>query len=135
MSKVEENDALAKKLKKRKINKKNVNNYFTEYCNNTSIHGFKYLGEHNRSCFEKLWWFITITVSLFFCIFLIMEAYRKWQRSPVLVSFATKQTPIMQIPFPAITICPETKAKVSVYNLTENFYWYKNDKMKLRASK
>lgn len=32
---------------------KNCADYFSEYCNYTSIHGFKYLGEQKRSIFEK----------------------------------------------------------------------------------
>lgn len=51
-----------------------------------------------------------------------METYKKWVRSPVIVTFATKQTPIWQIPFPAVTICPETKAKSSVYDISDGFY-------------
>lgn len=60
--------------------------------------------------------------SLVICLFLIFETYKKWVRSPVIVSFATKQTPIWQIPFPAITICPETKAKATTYNITQKYY-------------
>lgn len=36
-----------------KISNRKMNNYFSEYCDNTSIHGFKYLGEQDRSCIEK----------------------------------------------------------------------------------
>lgn len=31
----------------------NVREYFTEYCNNTGIHGFKYIGEQERTVFER----------------------------------------------------------------------------------
>lgn len=55
------------------------------------------------------------------CLYLIYLTYRKWERSPVIVSFATKQTPIWQIPFPSVTVCPETKARQSEYNLTEKY--------------
>lgn len=31
----------------------NLSKYFTEYCDNTGIHGFKYIGEPGRSIFER----------------------------------------------------------------------------------
>ena len=41
--------------------------------------------------------------------------------SPVIVSFAEKSTPVWQIPFPAITICPETKATNYFLNFTKAY--------------
>ncbi|XP_065161255.1 pickpocket protein 28-like [Atheta coriaria] len=117
-------DVEAPKKRSRKLSKKDrkrMSNYFTEYCDATSIHGFRYLGEQKRSCLEKLWWFVTIFVSVCICTYLIVQTYHKWDRSPVIVSFATKQTPIWQIPFPAVTICPETKSRQSVFNFTESY--------------
>ncbi|RZC40023.1 ASC domain containing protein, partial [Asbolus verrucosus] len=35
--------------------------------------------------------------------------YKKWERSPVIVNFANRGTPIDKVPFPAVTICPESK--------------------------
>lgn len=31
----------------------NLSKYFTEYCDNTGIHGFKYIGEPGRLIFER----------------------------------------------------------------------------------
>lgn len=52
------------------------------------------------------------------CGKLILNVYVKWDQSPVIVSFAEKSTPVWEIPFPAVTICPETKANVSLLNFT-----------------
>lgn len=49
---------------------------------------------------------------------MIVKIYEKWQFSPVIVSFAEKSTPVWQIPFPAVTICPETKALSKHINFT-----------------
>lgn len=38
--------------------------------------------------------------------------------SPVIVSFATKESPIYTIPFPAVTICPMVKADKEIFNFT-----------------
>jgi len=50
-----------------------------------------------------------------------MNIWNKWDQSPVIVSFAEKSTPVWQIPFPAVTICPETKAKQTIFNFTNAF--------------
>ncbi|XP_068913457.1 pickpocket protein 28-like [Tenebrio molitor] len=86
-----------------------VRRYFKEYCEATSIHGFKYFGE-DRSIFERLWWAVVFIICLSGCCFMIYTIYDKYERSPVIVTFATKETPIYKIPFPAVTICPESKA-------------------------
>ena len=37
--------------------------------------------------------------------------YFKWKESPIILSFAEKSTPVWEIPFPAVTICPVTKER------------------------
>ncbi|KAJ3617442.1 hypothetical protein MTP99_007159 [Tenebrio molitor] len=97
---------------------KNVRNYFREYCTCTSIHGFRYFGE-KRTIFERVWWFFIFVICLSACTVSIYAVYKKWERSPVIVSFATKGTLIYSIPFPAITICPESKSVQSIFNYTK----------------
>ncbi|CAG9863464.1 unnamed protein product [Phyllotreta striolata] len=96
---------------------RSLRNYFREYCRNTSIHGFRYFGE-NRTYFERVWWFLVFGVTLAACVMSIREVYNKWLRSPVIVSFATKGTPIYTIPFPAVTICPTFKSVQAIYSHT-----------------
>ncbi|CAG9812681.1 unnamed protein product [Phaedon cochleariae] len=94
---------------------KSVRNYFREYCTCTSIHGFKYFGE-KRTYFERFWWFIVFGCTLAVCIFTITIVYQRWLQSPIIVSFATRDTPIYSIPFPAVTICSESKSIQSKYS-------------------
>ncbi|KAJ8916815.1 hypothetical protein NQ315_005822 [Exocentrus adspersus] len=105
---------------------KSVRNYFREYCTYSSIHGFRYFGE-KRTYFERGWWFIVFAVTLAGCAIAIREVYKKWITSPVIVSFATRETPIYSIPFPAVTICPEAKTKQDLYNHTHILRKFMND--------
>ncbi|XP_056634912.1 pickpocket protein 28-like [Diorhabda sublineata] len=57
-----------------------------------------------------------MVVSLYICTKLVLSAYGKWQNTPVIVSFATIDTPNWQVPFPAVTICPEIKSIPSKFN-------------------
>ncbi|CAH1100668.1 unnamed protein product [Psylliodes chrysocephalus] len=95
-----------------------IHMYFKEYCNSTSIHGFKYFAE-SRSLCERLLWLILVLFSISACVYLIVQTYVKFQQSPVIVSFATTNTPIYTIPFPAVTICPLSKARSSLFNFTD----------------
>ncbi|XP_017046078.1 pickpocket protein 28 isoform X2 [Drosophila ficusphila] len=82
---------------------------YHEYCENTSIHGVQYLGERERPLRERIFWLIAFLISIYGCSTLIASAYTKWTETPVIVSFAEKSTPVWNIPFPAVTVCSETK--------------------------
>ncbi|XP_055528659.1 pickpocket protein 28-like [Wyeomyia smithii] len=99
---------------------------FLEYCSNSSIHGIKYFACKRRTVFEKIWWIAVFFLSLYGCGRLIQNIYHKWDQTPVIVSFNEKSTPIWQIPFPAVTICPETKALAKYLNITTSYYMLTN---------
>ncbi|KAK9883370.1 hypothetical protein WA026_001542 [Henosepilachna vigintioctopunctata] len=70
----------------------------------------------------RIYWVSLFAVSLYFCVSLITQTWLKWELSPVLVSFARSPTPVWSIPFPAVTVCPETKSRQRFFNYT-NAYW------------
>ncbi|XP_050298544.1 pickpocket protein 28-like [Anthonomus grandis grandis] len=103
-----------------KSNKKkmaNARNYFKEYCDYTGIHGCKFIGEERTMC-EKIIWIIVFCISLFTCITVVYEVFKKWQKSPIIVNFASEKVNIYDITFPAVTICPETKVYSDYFNYT-----------------
>jgi len=53
---------------------------------------------------------------------LISDSYKKWDDSPVIVTFSEKMIPIKDIPFPAITICPEIKSRKTIFNFTDTLF-------------
>ncbi|KAL3273911.1 hypothetical protein HHI36_015338, partial [Cryptolaemus montrouzieri] len=122
MSKENDDPVIFKPKEKVPGFRKNVAEYFGEFTSNTGIHGFKYMGEPGRHLLEKIYWVSLFGVSLYFCVSLIYQTWMKWELSPVLVSFARSPTPVWSIPFPAVTICPETKSKQRFFNFTEA-YW------------
>ncbi|KAL5275289.1 hypothetical protein ACFFRR_001294 [Megaselia abdita] len=97
---------------------------YYDYCESTSIHGIQYLGEKERPMLEKLFWMLIFLVFMYCCSILISNVYNKWNETPVIVSFSEKSTPVWQIPFPAVTICSETKEeKQHEFDFTK-FYNY-----------
>lgn len=49
-----------------------------------------------------------------FAAYFISNIYEKWDASPVIIGFNPVSTPIMDIPFPAVTICNMNQARQSV---------------------
>ena len=94
--------------------------YFSEFSRNCSMHGLKYFGERRRHWAERAFWLTAFVTSFILCAIMILKTYHKWQTSPVIVSFDEKLTPIWKIPFPAVTICPETKSNVDTFNITKS---------------
>ncbi|XP_060664799.1 pickpocket protein 28 [Drosophila nasuta] len=98
---------------------------YRDYCQHTSIHGVQYLGEKERPIKERVFWLVVFVVSIYCCARLINNAYTKWDATPVIVSFAERSTPVWNIPFPAVTICSETKRvlkKSGDHNSYANLY-------------
>ncbi|XP_028152237.2 pickpocket protein 28-like isoform X1 [Diabrotica virgifera virgifera] len=91
--------------------------YCRDYCEHSSITGFNYVAEE-RSKTERILWLILIAVALSLSIYFINEQYNKYEENPFIVSFATRDTPIYEIPFPAVTICPFAKFNRSIFNYT-----------------
>uniref|UniRef100_A0A1Y1NB01 Pickpocket protein 28 n=1 Tax=Photinus pyralis TaxID=7054 RepID=A0A1Y1NB01_PHOPY len=73
----------------------------------------------------RVWWALIILVAFFMSSSLIRKSYFKWQSSPIIVTFATRETPIWEIPFPAITICPEVNAHPKVFNYSDVYLKYR----------
>lgn len=93
-----------------------------EFCNNSTIHGIKYMGDRKRNKPERIFWLIAFLISIYGCSRLILHIWQRWDRNPVIVSFAEKSTPIYQIPFPAVTICLETKSQSDLFNYTAMYH-------------
>ncbi|XP_058827729.1 pickpocket protein 28-like [Topomyia yanbarensis] len=91
---------------------------FQEYCSNSSVHGVRYLSSRERAGCEKFWWLLVFIVSIGSCALLIQKTYRKWDQTPVIVSFDEKPTRVWQIPLPAVTVCPQTKTRFTWFNFS-----------------
>ncbi|CAH1995074.1 unnamed protein product [Acanthoscelides obtectus] len=95
--------------------------YVTEYCATTTMHGFRYLAESRTSC-ERYFWLTLLLLAICVCGVLISRILLRFMSHPVIVSFSNKESPINTVPFPAVTICPMTKTKRSIFNFTQAIY-------------
>lgn len=70
--------------------------------------------------FLRVFWLLISLVSLASCIYMIIILYNKYNENPVILSFATVETPLFQVPFPSVSICPETKSKKQIFDFYES---------------
>ncbi|CAL8093922.1 unnamed protein product [Orchesella dallaii] len=80
-----------------------------EFCQDTSLHGLKYIGQPQRHLSERIFWFLAFVAGLSIATWLISEMWTKYKQNPVIVSFQPFETNVDQVPFPAITICNMNK--------------------------
>ncbi|KAJ2943106.1 hypothetical protein O0L34_g18796 [Tuta absoluta] len=110
------------KLSKRKNKMRVVKVLITEYSSNSSIHGLKYIGDRDRTIAEKVFWLSVFLCCTSFCGLMIWRVWWKWYESPLIVSFTESMVPVTEIPFPAMTICPQTKSLQRRFNFTEHYH-------------
>ncbi|KAL1122050.1 hypothetical protein AAG570_003456 [Ranatra chinensis] len=96
--------------------------HWRSFSESSTIHGLQYLGERGRPKSERVCWVVMLVMSLFGSGLFINKSWTKWKNSPVIISFSESSTPIWKVPFPAITICSETKSRATVYNFSGNYY-------------
>ena len=56
-------------------------------------------------------WLTAFLLSSSVAAYFIYKIWGKWNTTPVLVTFNDEPTPVWNIPFPAVTICPHVKLK------------------------
>ncbi|XP_044758991.1 uncharacterized protein LOC123316815 [Coccinella septempunctata] len=96
-----------------------VKRLFKEYCEVSSIQGLSYVAKDGISMFERAWWILILILCLGGCSFMIYQLIDKWISTPILVTLATKESTIHNVPFPSVTLCPETKISSRCLNYTD----------------
>ncbi|XP_072944583.1 pickpocket protein 28-like [Epargyreus clarus] len=119
------NDTVHKKAKG-----KFIKEYLIDFTANSNLHGLRYIGEKKRTYAEKIFWLFMFVLCVIYCAYLIRKVWIKWDESPVMVSFAESLTPAWQIPFPAITICFQSKASSKRFNFTKYYKLYDEEDTK-----
>jgi amiloride-sensitive sodium channel len=80
---------------------------FQDYCENTSLHGLKYVVDRKKKNFERLLWALFGVIFLFLCCCAIYNMCMKGDPSPIEISH------VREIPFPTVTVCLPRSRKSS----------------------
>ncbi|XP_068083945.1 pickpocket protein 28 [Anabrus simplex] len=95
-----------------------VNSFLHDFCQNSSIHGLQYVGDKKRPIVERLFWVVSMILSLLASLYLIGMAWKKWDDSPVIISFEGQLRPVWELPLPAVTVCPEVKLRKTLFDFS-----------------
>lgn len=68
-------------------------------------------------CFSRIIWLIIIILSLGGLYYMVLYLHKKNKEHPVFVSYSSRHTPVHNIPFPTVSICPQLQT--SLDELTE----------------
>lgn len=77
----------------------------------------------------SIWWIVVFSVAVYYCSRFVYNVYEEWQRDPIILSFDQQTSSVFAIPFPAVTLCPETKVKASVLNMSHTFELVRKNKL------
>lgn len=92
-----------------------LNNIFA-YCDKATIGVLKYISRRSLSKLERIFWILCIVVALITSFFLINEVIEKFLEHKIAIKISEKQKSVEEIPFPAISICPELLISEESYN-------------------
>lgn len=94
---------------------------FKQFCENTSIHGLKYLFEDGSRLIERCAWLLVFLSGICFSGYFCWQMWEKWKQSPVLTSVETQLYPLSNIFFPAVTVCNVNKvSKIKLQDALRN---------------
>ncbi|XP_015182906.1 PREDICTED: sodium channel protein Nach-like [Polistes dominula] len=90
--------------------KRSVKKILQDFTESSSIHGVKYLGMQSivKSCIGKLLWLIVVVAGFFGANIMLNKFLVNLENNPTELRVETFYSPIINAPFPAITICPST---------------------------
>nr|XP_031838725.1 sodium channel protein Nach-like [Nomia melanderi] len=76
-----------------------------EFCRDTGLHGYKYIGESHRAMKDRIVWAIMAFVSLCTAIVIIVFTYDYYANHRVSSVIKSTHYGIWNYPFPAVTVC------------------------------
>jgi amiloride-sensitive sodium channel len=76
--------------------------------NTSTIHGMKYIGDEKSPRSTRAFWMVAFAFSIIGCIYYATMVYEKYWLVPD-IGLKVDYKSIRTVPFPSITICPQTK--------------------------
>lgn len=102
--------------------------HFTEH---SSIHGLRFLSKRRNNNFTRIFWSLSLVMSLIGLLYNGKRLYVKLNVSPD-IGISVKHEQAREVPFPAVTFCMPLFAKNGIANYSNYIYeYYKNGKKNL----
>ena len=76
-----------------------------EFCDESSIHGFQYLAP-SRGFVRRIVWILLLVLAFTLASLVVKSLLDNWESNPVAITIDTTEYSVTEIPFPAVTVCP-----------------------------
>ncbi|KAH1018034.1 hypothetical protein HUJ05_005863 [Dendroctonus ponderosae] len=120
---VKEHKAVADASSVKKL-RKTVVNQLEKYCENTTLHGLRYIGDSHLTFGERIFWFISFSFAIGFASYYISNIYEKWKSSPVITSFSPFDADLSSIPSDVEKKLLDDSCNGNAsFDITENISW------------
>jgi len=98
------------------------------YSEVSTIHGIRYIGNENNNFFVRLSWIVALVLCMCSLCVYTDRNFLKWNEQPM--GSTEKLRPIHELPFPTITICPNTKISKTKLDYDEIMKSFKAEQKK-----
>ena len=91
---------------------------FCSFCNQTSLHGWQFLGQHDRSSkapWQVLYWLVAVTISLTFGISYMIGNIEEYNNAVPITSLDNVTIPLSEIYFPSVAVCNINQVRQSYF--------------------
>ena len=89
---------------------------FHEFCNHTSLHGWRYLADSRMSKPKNIFWFLVLCASISGASILIYYNTLTFKNATVITTVESMTAPLSEIFFPSITVCNINQARKSFFD-------------------
>jgi acid-sensing ion channel, other len=83
-----------------------MDRHIRDFFSQTTLHGLKYLYRKKSNQFEKIFWTISLLVSIILTILMISKLLQNYLNNPIVIYNDKYEYSLSDFYFPSITICP-----------------------------
>jgi hypothetical protein len=91
-----------------------------QYLEASGIHGFSYLTRRHPFC-ARIFWSVIIVTGFSMAGFLIIESLNDWDSNQTITTLDSIATPIQEVQFPTVTVCPHEESPPDNWSYLEKF--------------
>ena len=91
---------------------------FCSFCNQTSLHGWQFLGQHERSSkspWQVFYWLVAVTISLTLGITYMICNIKEYNNAVPITSLDNVTIPLSEIYFPSVAVCNINQVRQSYF--------------------
>lgn len=90
---------------KRNVKSLSFREIMFEYLSRSHVQGYSFIVQTDRPLYERILWILITVCGIAVTIYLVINSYLEFLESPTVTSEVPIKTPILDINFPAVSVC------------------------------